>query len=83
MTPLQKRLSIIEGQVGGLKRYIGEEQSECAETVRQLKTIIRSLKTFGEAYLHEHLDSCMTSGKKSPEEMKDTMETIISSLTKL
>ncbi|RAP38990.1 metal-sensitive transcriptional repressor [Candidatus Marinamargulisbacteria bacterium SCGC AAA071-K20] len=54
-----------------------QDDENCLKVLQQLKASINALKKFGEAYMSEHLETCIQNGK-SPEDMKDNFKSVIS-----
>lgn len=81
-TTAKRRLSIISGQVNGLKKMIDEEKY-CLDILTQLSAIQASLRGVGEVIVRRHLESCVTSGIRSenPETQYDELMRIIYKLT--
>ena len=77
-----RRLSIISGQVTGLKKMI-EEEKYCIDILTQLSAIQASLKGVGEVIVRRHLESCITSGIRGdePDKSYDELMRIIYKLT--
>jgi DNA-binding FrmR family transcriptional regulator len=75
---LLHRLNRAIGQIDALRKKIETGQdTDCLNTLRQLKASINALKKFGEAYMTHHLEACL-SENKSPHEMKDDLTSVIS-----
>lgn len=64
------RLSIIEGQIRGVKQMI-EENRNCDDILMQVSAINSSLKSFGKYMLKSHLETCLTNDKGCIESMDD------------
>lgn len=56
-----RRLSIIEGQVRGLRRMI-EERKYCVEVLTQISAIHEALRGVGKVVVRNHLETCVTDG---------------------
>ena len=78
----KRRLSIIAGQVNGLKKMIDEEKY-CVDILTQISAIQASLRGVGEVVVRRHLESCVTTGIKGsdPEKHYDELMRIIYKLT--
>ena len=75
---LVHRLNRVTGQIDGIKRKIeNKEDDDCIQTLQQLKASINALKKFGEAYMNEHLETCLKKGLSS-EKVKETLKSVIS-----
>ncbi len=68
-----KRLSRIEGQVGGLFRMV-EEDRYCIDVVTQISAVRAALRRAEEEILRDHVSHCVehaiTSGNKSEQRKK-------------
>ncbi len=60
---LTKRLSIIEGQVRGVKQMIDNDRY-CGDVLIQIAAINSSLKTLGSEILKSHLSTCVVNDIK-------------------
>ncbi|MCG6950308.1 MAG: metal-sensitive transcriptional regulator [Acidobacteria bacterium] len=56
-----RRLSIIEGQVRGLRRMV-EENSGCVEILTQISAIHEALRAAGKVIVRHHIETCVTEG---------------------
>ncbi len=56
-----RRLSIIEGQVRGLRRMI-EESTGCVEILTQVSAIHEALRGVGKLIVRHHIETCVTDG---------------------
>ena len=61
---LTKRLNILEGQIVGLKKMI-EEDRLTDDILIQVSAINKSLKSFGNVLLKEHLTTCVSKDLRS------------------
>ena len=77
-----RRLSIIAGQINGLKKMVDEEKY-CVDILTQLSAIQASLRGVGEVTVRQHLETCVTTGIKgeTPEKHYDELMRIIYKLT--
>ena len=78
------RLNRVIGQLESLKKELNKDHldQDCVKTFNQLKASINGLKSFGEAYMSEHLEECL----KQEVEIKEIMEKlkpVINSIFKL
>jgi len=66
------RLNRVIGQLESLKKELNKDplDQDCVKTFNQLKASINGLKSFGEAYMSEHLEECL----KQEFEIKEIME---------
>jgi DNA-binding FrmR family transcriptional regulator len=56
-----RRLSIIEGQLRGLRRMI-EERQYCIDILTQISAIHEALRGVGKVVVRNHLETCVTEG---------------------
>jgi len=56
-----RRLSIIEGQIGGLRRMV-EEGSYCVDVLTQVSAIHEALRGVGKVVVRNHIETCVTEG---------------------
>jgi DNA-binding FrmR family transcriptional regulator len=56
-----RRLSIIEGQLRGLRRMI-EERQYCVDILTQISAIHEALRGVGKVVVRNHLETCVTEG---------------------
>jgi DNA-binding FrmR family transcriptional regulator len=61
-----RRLSIIEGQLRGLRRMI-EERKYCVDVLTQISAIHEALRGVGKVVVRHHLETCVTEGLQSEE----------------
>jgi DNA-binding FrmR family transcriptional regulator len=59
-----RRLSIIEGQVRGLRRMV-EEGTGCVEILTQISAIHEALRGVGKVVVRHHIETCVTDGLKT------------------
>jgi CsoR family transcriptional regulator, copper-sensing transcriptional repressor len=72
------RLNRVKGQIEAIKKQIeNNEDDDCLKTLQQLKASINALKKFGEAYMSDHLDTCIQKGVSS-KDMKENLKSVIS-----
>ena len=66
------RLNRVIGQLESLKKELDKDplDQDCVQSFNQLKASINGLKSFGEAYMSEHLEVCL----KQEVEIKEIME---------
>ncbi len=60
---LMKRLNIIEGQIKGIKQMI-EDDRYCDDVLIQVSAATKSLKSFGNFMLKNHLSTCVVKDIK-------------------
>lgn len=60
---LTNRLSIIEGQVRGIKQMI-EDDRYCDDILIQIEAVTKSLKKLGSTMLKSHLSTCVVKDIK-------------------
>jgi DNA-binding FrmR family transcriptional regulator len=56
-----RRLSIIEGQIGGLRRMV-EEGTYCVDVLTQISAIHEALRGVGKVVVRNHIETCVTEG---------------------
>ena len=59
-----RRLSIIEGQVRGLRRMV-EESNGCVEILTQISAIHEALRGVGKLIVRHHIETCVTEGLRT------------------
>lgn len=59
-----RRLSIIEGQIRGVKRMIEEDASNCVSILTQISSIHEALRGVGKEVMGKYLKTCATSAIK-------------------
>jgi len=75
------RLNRVIGQLESLKKELNKDplDQDCVKTFNQLKASINGLKSFGEAYMSEHLEECLEQEveiKEIMEKLKPVMNSI-------
>ena len=74
----QRRLKIIQGQVGGVAKLV-EEERYCLEILTQIAAIQEALRGVSKQIVRNHLETCVTDsiiqgkGDKHYEELTDIM----------
>ena len=78
-----RRLSIIEGQVRGLRRMV-EERKYCVEILTQISAIHEALRGVGKVVVRNHLETCVTEGLQGDERQQhyDELMDLIYKLSK-
>jgi len=72
------RLNRVTGQISAIKKQLeNEHDDDCIKVLHQLKASINALKKFGEAYMSDHLETCMQKGHSS-DDMKKNLKSVIS-----
>jgi DNA-binding FrmR family transcriptional regulator len=56
-----RRLSIIEGQLRGLRKMI-DEKKYCIDVLTQISAIHEALRGVGKLVVRHHLETCVTEG---------------------
>jgi DNA-binding FrmR family transcriptional regulator len=56
-----RRLSIIEGQVRGLRRMV-EDGTPCVDVLTQVSAIHEALRGVGKVIVRHHIETCVTDG---------------------
>jgi len=76
--PLINRLNRATGQIDSIKKQLqSDTETDCMQVLQQLKASINALKKFGEAYMSDHVESCITKGMAT-DDMKENLKTVIS-----
>lgn len=57
-TKLIHRINRIQGQLEAIKNTITTEEKDCEKAILLLKAAHQAMKKFGEAYIHEYMDTC-------------------------
>jgi DNA-binding FrmR family transcriptional regulator len=70
-----RRLSIIEGQVRGLRRMV-EESSGCVEILTQISAIHEALRGVGKVVVRHHIETCVTEGLQSDQKKQHQDELV-------
>ena len=68
------RLSIMEGQVRGIKQMVLEDR-HCEEVLMQISAVVNSLRSLESQILKEHLSSCIMEERKK--ESSEAVEEIM------
>ena len=78
-----RRLSIIEGQVRGLRRMV-EESAGCVEILTQVSAIHEALRGVGKVVVRHHIETCVTDGLQSTnkQQHQDELMDLIYKLSK-
>lgn len=78
------RLNRIIGQLEGLKKELNKDplDQDCVQAFNQLKASINGLKSFGEAYMSEHLEDCLKQNIEI-DEIMTKLKPVMSSIFKL
>jgi len=78
-----RRLSIIEGQVRGLRRMV-EESTGCVEILTQISAIHEALRGVGKVVVRHHIETCVTEGLQGDErrQHQDELMDLIYKLSK-
>lgn len=78
-----RRLSIIEGQIRGLRRMV-EESNGCVEILTQISAIHEALRGVGKVVVRHHIETCVTEGLQSDKkkEHQDELLDLIYTLSK-
>jgi DNA-binding FrmR family transcriptional regulator len=70
-----RRLSIIEGQVRGLRRMV-EESSGCVEILTQISAIHEALRGVGKVVVRHHIETCVTEGLQTDQKKQHQDELV-------
>ena len=78
-----RRLSIIEGQVRGLRRMV-EESTGCVEILTQISAIHEALRGVGKLVVRHHIETCVTEGLQTErkQQHQDELMDLIYTLSK-
>jgi DNA-binding FrmR family transcriptional regulator len=78
-----RRLSIIEGQVRGLRRMV-EEATGCVEILTQISAIHEALRGVGKVIVRHHIETCVTEGLQTDKKQQhqDELMDLIYKLSK-
>ena len=78
-----RRLSIIEGQVRGLRRMV-EESTGCVEILTQVSAIHEALRGVGKLIVRHHIETCVTEGLQTDKKQQhqDELMDLIYKLSK-
>jgi DNA-binding FrmR family transcriptional regulator len=78
------RLNRVIGQLESLKKELNKDplDQDCVQTFNQLKASINGLKSFGEAYMSEHLEECLKQ-KVEIKEIMEKLKPVMNSIFKL
>ncbi|UOF90025.1 metal-sensitive transcriptional regulator [Fodinisporobacter ferrooxydans] len=73
-----RRLSVIEGQVRGVKRMIEEDTSNCVAILTQISSIHEALRSVGKEVMRKYLQTCATNAiKNGSDEVYDDLMDVI------
>ncbi|MDX2435469.1 MAG: metal-sensitive transcriptional regulator [Acidobacteriota bacterium] len=78
-----RRLSIIEGQIRGLRKMI-EGGTGCVEVLTQVSAIHEALRGVGKVVVRHHIETCVTDGLQTDEKKQhqDELMDLIYKLSK-
>jgi len=78
-----RRLSIIEGQLKGVRRMV-EEDTGCVEILTQISAIHEALRGVGKVVVRHHIETCVTEGLQTGERQQhqDELMDLIYKLSK-
>jgi DNA-binding FrmR family transcriptional regulator len=78
-----RRLSIIEGQVRGLRRMV-EESAGCVEILTQISATHEGLRGVGKVVVRHHIETCVTDGLQTDKKQQhqDELMDLIYKLSK-
>ena len=78
-----RRLSIIEGQVRGLRRMV-EESAGCVDVLTQISAIHEALRGVGKLIVRHHIETCVTDGLQTDKKQQhqDELMDLIYKLSK-
>lgn len=72
------RLSRIQGQIEALKRIAASEEADCLKTIELAKAASNAVKKFAQAYVEEHLDSCVAE-KRAIKDVEAELKKVVQS----
>ncbi len=79
---LINRLNRAIGQLNAIKKRLeSQNENDCVQTMRLLKAANNAIKKFGEAYVSQHLSSCINNGisaKEIEKGLKDVIGSVFS-----
>lgn len=80
ITKLTHRLNRIQGQIGAIKKILSTdyEEQDCIEVLRLVKAVNNATKSFGEAYVSEHLSYCIRNDMPK-EQIEEGLQEVITS----
>lgn len=79
---LTNRLNRVQGQIESIKKSLAEEAPmDCIKTMQLIKAANNALKKFGEAFVSQHMDECLTNKPGKKEIEKDLREVINAAFT--
>ncbi|TGL80887.1 metal-sensitive transcriptional regulator [Leptospira yasudae] len=64
---LVNRIHRIKGQLEAVEKGLQKDDMDCEKTLLLLKAASQAIKKFGEAYVQEYMDRCLTENKKKPD----------------
>ena len=73
------RLNRVQGQIDAIRKMIENNEPDCIRVMQLLKASTNALKKFGEAYMQEHLHTCLQDNMPK-EEMNQKMKDVIVSV---
>jgi DNA-binding FrmR family transcriptional regulator len=78
-----RRLSIIEGQIRGLRKMI-EGRTGCVEVLTQISAIHEALRGVGKVIVRHHIETCVTDGLQTDDrkQHQDELMDLIYKLSK-
>ena len=78
-----RRLSIIEGQLKGVRRMI-EDGAGCVEILTQISAIHEALRGVGKVVVRHHIETCVTDGLQTDKKQQhqDELMDLIYKLSK-
>ena len=78
-----RRLSIIEGQLKGVRRMV-EENTGCVEVLTQISAIHEALRGVGKVVVRHHIETCVTEGLQTDDRQQhqDELMDLIYKLSK-
>ena len=77
-----RRLSIIEGQIRGIKRMV-EEEKYCIDILTQISAVRAALDGVGKTILRRHIEQCVSKAiRNGGEQSKEIIDELMEALSK-
>lgn len=74
------RLNRIQGQIEAIKKNIANGETNCVQNIRLLKATTNALKKFGQAYVEQHLESCLVSENLDTKTLDKELKAVVNSV---
>jgi DNA-binding FrmR family transcriptional regulator len=76
-----KRLSIIEGQIRGIKRMV-EDEKYCIDILTQISAVRAALDGVGKLILRRHIEQCVSKAIRNGEQSQEIIDELMEALSK-